>query len=144
VKAFFLSAKNGLQARYLQEAIWELGVGKPLDDLMACANDMPARRNERDLPPFCRQDVLMSEVGHWFCESCTDREKDLIVIASSFFPAWTTLHIDCGTLGQAPSDFAREEVMKVYQAANRLGIAEQLLFNLSKKGHSFFDFKEHR
>ena len=130
------------KARYLQEAIWELGEDKPLHELMACANDIHARRNDRDLPPFCRQDVVMSEVGHWFSESCTDREKDLVVIASSFLPAWTTLHIDCGTLGQAPSDFAREEVMKVYQAATRLGIAEQLLRNLSKKGHSFFVFKE--
>lgn len=57
----------------------------------------------------------------------TDREKDLLYVATFFHAAFTTLHVTILTLGETPSPASVSELTKTFDAMTRLGAADILL-----------------
>lgn len=57
----------------------------------------------------------------------TDREKDLLYVATFFHSAFTTLHVTILTLGEQPSPGSVTELTKTFNAMERLGSPDILL-----------------
>lgn len=75
--------------------------------------------------PFLTKDIQF--VKFFELMNMSNREQDLLYVATFLQPAFVTLHVTIMAMGEQPSPNAMNELMKTYLALQRLGAPHILL-----------------
>lgn len=85
------------------------------------------------IKPFSEQDIRFGEFVQYLCDSCSQRERDLVYFSENFYRVYSILHIDAKTLKKQLTDYDLELIKQFSQCAHRLGFVHLITDGLTKK-----------
>jgi hypothetical protein len=112
---------------------------KNTSDLMKKSNEIYLSNSKDSLTPFSQSEIAFATFVDYVKETCSEKEKDLIVISEFLSKVHKMLHISIQTLNEPVSEFDKESIKVLNKSLSNLKLNHLITDGLNKKTLKILD-----